>query len=155
LLWDLTSGVALVEMTGEEEAGEWLEFSDQGDQLALLLSDGRISLWDTLEAAEKFTLEDEATRTFLFAPDGTLLLYVMSDGGLLFLDTAMGEQMLELTLTGASGEVSPYFVYDGKVLAVETGDELQLWGIYSGEGQPSALNMRPLTKPYGLRPVGY
>lgn len=155
MLWDLTSGVVLVEMTGEEEVGEWLKFSDQGDQLALLLNDGRISLWDIPVAAEKFTSEGEATRTFLFSPDGTLLLYATSDGGLKFLDTTSGEQMLEIALTGAPGEVSPYFVYNGKVLAVETGDELQLWGIYSAGGQPSVLNMRPLVKPYWLKPVFY
>ena len=130
VLWDLTSGAALIEMTAEEETGEWLEFSDQGNQLALLLSDGRISLWDVPGAVRKFTWEGEATRTFLFSPDGTLLLLATSDGDMQFIDTTSGEQMLELTVPGTFAEVYPYFVND-RVLVVETGEELQLWGIFS------------------------
>jgi WD40 repeat protein len=128
MLWDLTSGDALAELTSEEELGEWLTFSPQGDRLALLLNDGRISVWDVAGAAQIFTLDSQATRTFLFSPDGSLLVTVSPLDGLQIWDAITGAQILTKDLPTINTDASPPFVYGGRLLAIEIAGEIQLWG---------------------------
>jgi WD40 repeat protein len=128
-LWDVTTGEELAELTSEGEIGDWLVFSPQSEQVALLLSDGRIRVWDVISAEQKVSLDSQATRTFLFSPDGSLLVTVSSEDGLQFWNTADGEQMLAMNLTDANADITPAFVYGGKLLAIETTGELLLLGV--------------------------
>jgi len=126
-LWDLATGVSLAELTSEEASGDWLTFSPQGDRLALLLSNGRISLWDVVSATETLILDCQATRLLQFSPDGSLLLTVSAQDGLQVWDTITGEE-LDLDLPAIDAEITPSFVYGGRLLAIQNAGELQLWG---------------------------
>jgi WD40 repeat protein len=128
-LWDLTTGEELAELTNEEARGDWLAFSPSGDQLALLFNDGRIGVWDVAAGVQKFTLDNMATRTFLFSPDGSLLVTLSPLGGLQIWNTTVDDEMLAKDLPGGNVDISPSFIYDGRLLAIETARELQLWGI--------------------------
>lgn len=127
-LWDLTTGVAMAELTNDEILGDWLAFSPQGDRLALLLSDGRISMWDVTGATETFTIDSQAIGTFLFSPDGSLLVTVSPLDGLEVWDAITGAQMASMDLQLTSMDLNPFFVYGGRLLVVEVGGELQFWG---------------------------
>jgi WD40 repeat protein len=127
-LWDLTTGEDLAELTSKGDVGDWLAFSPQGDQLALLFSDGRISVWDVPGAVQKFILESQAMRTFLFSPDGSLLVTLSPNGGLQLWSTVNGDQVFAQDLTNANVDISPVFAYGGRLLVLQTVDSLQLWG---------------------------
>ena len=82
IMWDITTGEMLSELTGHEVPILSIVFNNEGDIAASADSDGTVIVWDTVAGTEirRFEEEHDAANVIIFAPDDNSLIVGYADG---------------------------------------------------------------------------
>jgi WD40 repeat protein len=99
LLWDITTGAQVAELTGHEAPLTSVVFQDTGETAASADESGMVILWDTATGTELRRIEAShgAANALVFAPDDASLLVGYADGAVNRYDATSGDVLWEQT----------------------------------------------------------
>jgi WD40 repeat protein len=132
ILWDTSTGKELrrLPVKGANAAA----FSPDGTQLASVVGDGTVALWEARTGKELATFREPDVGTLVgvaFAPDASMLA-VAGVRGIVLRETAT-RQSLRTLRSEFSGGVVPVFAPDGKTLLASGFGAIHLWDVATGK----------------------
>jgi len=141
VLWSISSGVRLLELTGHNDQINDLVFNSDGTWLATASNDGTARIWDTHSGDELFVRRDHSLpfskESFpvlgvAFGPDSSRLATVGAEGTIKV--WSVGSDEKPSTLTGHSDQiVDIVFSPNGELLATASKDQtVKVWDTRKG-----------------------
>ncbi|RPJ24401.1 MAG: hypothetical protein EHM33_17965, partial [Chloroflexi bacterium] len=132
-IWDAATGHELLTLTGHTGGVNQVVFSPDGTRLATASDDTTAKVWNARTGEELFTLtgHTDIVSSIAFSPDGTRLITGSWDHTAKVWDMTTGAELF--TFSNFTEPVEAVFNPDGKELALNSGNEVQIWDFRKGE----------------------